>query len=148
MLPVEGGLLVGQPGAIELLELLGGDATTTLNPCAATVWALASTPSRTLWVACGNELLSLKDDTISQGDPELRARAPIKLLAVTGDGEALRVAFAAEDGTGAIATPNATRRAQKWSGGRSQALAFDATGSALVTASEDGVVLRDGKSAT
>ncbi|MBM4780261.1 MAG: protein kinase [Archangiaceae bacterium] len=146
VLPVEGGVLLGKPGAIDLLELIDGSVTNTLTPCPATVWALAATASRTLWLSCGSEVLSVDGEKMSQGDPELRARSSIRWLAVTGEGNDTRVAFAAEDGSGALTHPNSNRRAQKWTGGRTQALAFDESGRWLVTAAEDGVVVRDGES--
>ncbi len=91
-------------------------------------------------------MLSIDGEKVSQGDPELRARSSIRWLAVTGEGDDTRLAFAAEDGSGALTHPNSTRRAQKWTGGRTQALAFDESGRWLVTAAEDGVVVRDGES--
>lgn len=146
VLPVEGGVLLGKPGAIDLLEMIDGSVMNTLTPCPATVWAMAATASRTLWLSCGSEVLSIDGEKVSQGDPELRARSSIRWLAVTGEGDDTRLAFAAEDGSGALTHPNSTRRAQKWTGGRTQALAFDESGRWLVTAAEDGVVIRDGES--
>ncbi len=146
VMPVEGGVLLGKPGAIDLLEMIDGSVMNTLTPCPATVWALAATASRTLWLSCGSEVLSIDGEKISQGDPELRARSSIRWLAVTGEGEDTRLAFAAEDGSGALTHPNSDRRAQKWTGGRTQAMAFEESGRWLVTAAEDGVVVRDGES--
>ncbi|MFO0597019.1 MAG: WD40 repeat domain-containing serine/threonine-protein kinase [Myxococcaceae bacterium] len=135
----ESGAMVARTGGIDVYDALEGTVVDTLTPCQATVWALAEGSDGVTWVACGPELLSLDgEEVIASG---VHARTPIKFLATSRDHR--RLAWMADDGSGALINLETSRSEESWSGqGAGEALAFDAEGKQLLVATEGGLWLR------
>jgi serine/threonine protein kinase/WD40 repeat protein len=145
VLPVESGLLVGKPGQIDLHSDVDGTVSETSSPCRATVWTFARAPDgETLWVGCGSEVLALDATTLKPKGSPIRARTAVRRVAISPNGE--RLAWISEDGSGALVVLPSQREEEAWSGRQNQAVAFDPKGKVLVTAGEDGVVLRQAQS--
>ena len=145
VLAVEEGLLVGKSGQIDLYAADNGAVTESANPCRATVWTFARSPDgATIWIGCGSAVLGLDAETLEAGGSPIHAKTAVRKLAVSSTGD--RLAWISEDGAGALVRLPALMEEEAWSGRQSQAVAFDASGKWLVTAGEDGVVLRHGQS--
>ncbi|MDP1827587.1 MAG: serine/threonine-protein kinase [Archangium sp.] len=145
VLAVEDGLMVGKTGQIDLHAADNGAVTETAKPCRATVWTLARAPDgETIWVGCGTDVLGLDSDTLEPKANPIHAKSAVKRVAISPKGD--RLAWISEDGSGALVALPSLREEESWSGRQSQAVAFDPSGKVLVTAGEDGVVLRHGSS--
>ncbi len=144
VLAVEGGLLVGKPGQIDLHAEDNGAVTESAKPCRATVWTLARSPQGDIWIGCGSDVLGLDGDTLKPESSPIHARTAVKRLAISAKGDLL--AYLSEDGNGAMVALPSLREEEAWTGRQTQAVAFDSAGKYLVSAGEDGVVLRAGSS--
>lgn len=145
VLALADGLLVGKPGQLDLHAADNGAVTETAKPCRATVWTLARAPDGdAIWIGCGSDVLGLDADTLEARTNPIHARSAVRRVAVSAKGD--RLAWISEDGSGALVALPSLREEEAWSGRQSQAVAFDPTGKWLVTAGEDGVVLRHASS--
>ena len=145
VLALEDGLLVGKAGQIDLHGADNGSVTESAKPCRATVWTLArAADSDTIWVGCGSDVLGLDADTLAPKSTPIHARSAVRRVAVSARGD--RLAWISEDGSGALVALPSMREEEAWSGKQNQAVAFDPSGKWLVTAGEDGVVVRHASS--
>ena len=145
VLAVEDGLLVGKTGQIDLHAADNGAVSESANPCRATVWTFARSPDgATIWIGCGSDVLALDAETLAPEGSPIHAKTAVRKLAVSSTGD--RLAWISEDGSGALVRVPSLKEEEAWSGRQSQAVAFDPSGKLLVTAGEDGVVLRHGQS--
>jgi WD40 repeat protein len=145
VLAVEDGLFVGKTGQIDLHAADNGAVTETSTPCRATVWTMARSPDgATIWIGCGSDVLGLDAETMKPSSSPIHARAAVKRVAISPKGD--RLAWISEDGSGALVALPSLREEEAWSGRQSQAVAFDPSGKWLLTAGEEGVVVRHGQS--
>lgn len=145
LLATETGVLVGGTGELITRAADNGEVRERAQPCRATVWTIARTPDgNTLFIGCGLEVIPLDGDSLQPAGQPLRAKSAVKHLAVSLSGD--RLAWLSEDGTGALVALPSWREEERWSGRQNQAVAFSKNGKLLVTAGEDGLVLRHGQS--
>ena len=145
VLPIDGALLVGKPGQIDAYSDADGTVVETAKPCRATVWTFARPPDeKLLWVGCGSEVMGLDATSLAPAGAPIHARTAVRRVAISPRGD--RLAWISEDGSGALVALPSRREEEAWSGRQNQAVAFDPSGKLLVTAGEEGVVLRHGQS--
>src|SRR6476620_7238548 len=112
VLAVEGGLLVGKPGQIDLHAEDNGAVTESAKPCRATVWTLARSPQGDIWIGCGSDVLGLDEDTLKPESSPIHARTAVKRLAISAKGDLL--AYLSEDGNGAMVALPSLREEEAW----------------------------------
>lgn len=143
LLAVDDGVLVGTQGRVELRGILDGSVTVSGAPCPATTWAMARVKdSSDVWVACGTAVVRLDLETLKPQKTALQARATIKHLAISPDGAYL--AWASEDGAGALVDLSTLREEEKWSGGVPEALAFSSDSAQLLVVTDSSAAVRSG----
>ncbi|MBL8915484.1 MAG: protein kinase [Archangium sp.] len=144
LLGAGGAVAVARTGGIDLYDAMDGSQTNSREPCRATIWAMVSAADRPeVFIACGPEILEIEGEKVT--NTGIHARTPIKWLTLSSDGG--RLAWLAEDGSGALVNLETGRAEETWSAlGRGEGIAFSADGKIIAVATEDGLVLRHGVS--